>query len=80
MEKYYYAQLNEINICSGVSELKSDVSEYNYKENPQYNPITEQWDETETIFVSRMIKIPVYSENYIGLKYNEEGKWEQVTA
>ena len=24
-----------------------------------------------------MIEIPVYSENYMGLKYNEDGTWTQ---
>ena len=44
--------------------------------NENYNPITGT-TETEERFVSRMIKIPVYSTNFIGLKYNE-GTWERV--
>ena len=72
----FYAQLNENDICIGVSELNGEVPEYNYATNENYDPITGT-TETEQRFVSRMIKIPVYSTNFIGLKYNE-GTWERV--
>lgn len=79
MEKFFYAQLNIDNICTGVSELKGEVPEYNYQENKQFNPITGEWTFGEPIFISRMIRIPFCSENYLGLKYNDETqKWEQA--
>lgn len=74
---YIYAQLDISNICVGISQLKKDVPEYNYESNRQYNPITSELTEGESLFVSRMILVPVYSENYIGLRYNQ-GQWEQV--
>lgn len=71
-----YAQLNEQNICTGISNLSGKVDEYNYTANTDFNPITGDLT-TEEVFVSRMIEIPVYSENYFGLKYNN-GSWETV--
>lgn len=71
-----YAQLNEENICVGISKLSGVVPEYNYEIVSNFNPVTGE-TLTEEKFVSRMIEIPVYSQNYLGLKYVEEGKWEQ---
>ena len=72
----YYAQLDENNICTGISELIGEVPEYNYTEDKNYNPITGEMT-TNNLFVSRMIEIPVYSTNFIGLKYNN-GSWESA--
>lgn len=69
----YYAQLDENNICTGISELSGAVPEYNYSVNLNYNPITKETTQFD-VFVSRMIEIPVFSENFIGLKY-ENQKW-----
>lgn len=74
---YFYAQLDESNICIGVSQLSGEVSEYNYIEATNFDPITGQTTTIER-FVSRMISIPVYSENYIGLRYTEQ-EWEVVS-
>lgn len=78
MEKFYYAQLDINNICIAVSELKGEVDEHNYRIPKEYDPITETEIELESVFVSRMIRIPNNSHNFIGLRYNEECKWEQV--
>lgn len=74
-----YAQLDQNNICVGVSELKAEVPEFNYETKVDINPITQETTTTE-VFISRMIQIPIYSINYIGLRYTEEGNWEQPTA
>ena len=72
-----YAQLDENNICVGVSNLSGEVNELNIILEEDYDPITK---ETTTIekFVSRMIEIPIYSSNFIGLKYLEDGEWGNV--
>jgi len=69
-----YAQLDQNNICVGISQLIGEVPEINYSNTENFNPVTGETT-TEQIFVSRMILIPVYSENYIGLKYNDDGTW-----
>lgn len=74
---YIYAQLDINNICTGISKLSGQVEEYNYKTESNFDPITGIYTEDKVVFVSRMIKIPVASNNYIGLKYNE-GTWEKV--
>jgi hypothetical protein len=71
-----YAQLNEDNVCVGVSNLTGEVSEYNYIDETDYNPITGE-STSKQVFVSRMIEIPVYSVNFIGLQYTENG-WTKV--
>jgi hypothetical protein len=77
MSEYFYAQLDENDICVCVSCLKGEVPEYNYSINQNYNPITGETT-NEDVFVSRMIQIPVYSTNFIGLYYNN-GTWEEAT-
>ncbi len=71
-----YAQLDENNICIGVSQLNDAVAEYNYATEQDYDPVTGKTTREEK-FVSRMIEIQVYSENYIGLHYNK-GTWEKL--
>ncbi len=73
-ENFFYAQLDENNICVGVSSLSAEVPEINHIDEQTFDPITEIIT-TENKFVSRMIKVPYYSNAYIGLKYNN-GKWE----
>ena len=75
--KKYYAQLDEDNVCIGVSELSGEVLEYNFAELVEYNPITKETTTTEQ-FISRMIEIPVYSTNYLGLRYLENDNWEEA--
>jgi hypothetical protein len=78
MKMVIYAQLNEENICVGISHLSGEVPEYNYTNEESFNPVTGETT-TEQIFISRMIPIPVYTENYLGLRYAEDGSWEQPT-
>jgi hypothetical protein len=79
MDNFCYAQLNANNVCEAISQLKAEVPEYNYETKINFNPITGETT-TEEVFLSRMIRIPVYSENYIGLQYTDEGKWQQAIA
>lgn len=74
-----YAQLNEQNICTGVSNLSNKVPEYNYILEANFDPITGETAQGDQVFSSRMVEISVYSSNYIGLKYNE-GSWEIIEA
>lgn len=74
----YYAQLNSNNICVGVSDLSGTVNEYNYADVNDFDPITGQYTVGEPVFISRMIEVPVFTENYIGLHYTDDGKWEKV--
>ena len=74
---YFYAQLNSDNICVGVSNLAGEVPEYNYAKTDNYNPVTGETT-SESVFISRMIRIPVYTNNYNGLQYNEDGTWSNV--
>ena len=74
----YYAQLNSSNICVGVSNLSGAVPEYNYATSNDFDPITGQYIAGELVFRSRMIEGPVFTENYIGLHYTNDGKWEKV--
>ena len=76
MEQYFYAQLNEDNVCICVSALSGEVPELNYIDEPNFDPISGQTTIT-TIFVSRMIPIPIQSMNFIGLRYNN-GTWEAL--
>ena len=76
----FYAQLNELNICVGISQLNREIPEYNYSETTKFNPITNENVEGESIFQSRMIQIQVFSDSYIGLHYNEDGSWNEVNA
>lgn len=70
-----YAQINIDRICVGVSQLNAEVSEEVYSE--EFDPIK---GETTRVLNGYMIKIPVYSTNYIGLEYTEDGKWQQPEA
>lgn len=72
-----YAQLDQNDICVGISDLMGEVQEINTQDVSNFDPITGTTT-TTTVFVSRMIKIPVYSQNYVGLKYNSDGTW--ITA
>lgn len=74
---YNYAQLNEANICVGVSSLSGEVPEFNYMTKEDFNPVTGVLL-TETVFLSRMIRISMYSNSYLGLRYTAEGKWAVV--
>lgn len=77
MEEFIYIQLNQDNICVSIANLKSDVPEMNYNTEVDFDPIIGQSTEKQ-VFVSRMIKVPVYSSNYLGLHYIEDGKWEEA--
>ena len=74
-----YAQLNQDNICIGISSLSGEVPEYNYSNSSIYDRITDTFIQGEPVFISRMIPIKVYSESYLGLHYAENGKWEAVS-
>ena len=71
---YYYAQLNESNVCIGISSLAGEVPEINYSAQDTFDPITGTI-KREMVFASRMIRVPVYSSSYMGLRYTTEGKW-----
>lgn len=73
----FYAQLDSNNKCIGISSLNGEVEEIQYRVHENYNPITGESD-IEEIFICRMIQISHYSENYIGLIYNN-GIWEIPT-
>ncbi|NCD00427.1 MAG: hypothetical protein EOL95_12110 [Bacteroidia bacterium] len=66
-----YAQINIDRICVGVSQLNAEVPEEVYSE--EFDPIT---GETTRVLSGYMIKIPVYSTNYIGLEYTENQEWK----
>ena len=74
----FYAQLDIDNICVGVSNLAGTVPEYNYVAAEEFDPVTGETTIGDSVFVSRMIEIPKYSEAYIGLRYTDDGKWERV--
>lgn len=73
-----YAQLNQNNICTGISSLSGEVPEYNYSNPEIYDPITDSFIQGESKFISRMVPIKVYSESYIGLHYTDNGEWEKI--
>jgi len=73
---YIYAQLNSENVCVGISQLSGEVSEYEIIKNEEYNPLTGEY-ELKSESTTRMIAIPVYSENFLGLQYTD-GKWEKT--
>lgn len=59
-----YAQLDENNICVGVSNLADEIAEYNYT--------------AAGLFISRMIPLPEYDTKILGLCYTNSGSWERV--
>ena len=73
-----YTQLDVDNICVGVAILAGAVPEYNHWTPEDYDPITGVFTVGEPQFISRMIEVPVYSKNYIGLHYTDDGKWEKI--
>lgn len=76
----FYAQLDQNNICVGISQLSGQVPEYNYHTPTTFDPITGQTTEGESVFLSRMIQICTYSSSYMGLRYMENGNWEEVES
>ena len=74
----YYAQLNQNNICTGISSLSGEVPEYNYSSSEVYDPITDTMVTGESKFISRMIPVKVLSDAYLGLHYTADGKWEKI--
>lgn len=60
----YYAQLNHLNICVGVSILAAQVPEYNYFER-----------DGNQVFASRMILIDDFDLQLLGKTYTDSG-WE----
>lgn len=77
MGEFLYCQLDINNICVGAAKLSGEVAEYNYQDNSEFNPVT-GITVNKHDFISRMIKVEVYSTAYIGLKYNENGTWVNV--
>lgn len=79
-ENINYCQLDINNICVGVSSLSGEVAEYNYNDEPIFNPITGLFETPTTpTFKSRMIKVNVYSTAYLGLHWNDTtNSWEKV--
>ena len=71
----YYVQLDQNDICTGISSLSGEVPEYNYMTPEEFDPITGETTIGEPVFLSRMIEIPKYTDAYIGLRYVEDGKW-----
>lgn len=79
MNDFNYCQLDINNICICVSQLNGVVPEYNYNTEKNFNPLTGQFENGQEVFISRMIRVEVYSPTYIGLKYNDiTQSWEEV--
>ena len=75
-----FAQLDIDNICIGIitiNSLEINISEYNYTTDTKFDPISGKRVAVEPEFISRMIEIPVNSEDFIGLKY-DDGNWKEI--
>jgi hypothetical protein len=69
-----YAQLNEQHICIGVSQLFGDVPREIITKEDVYNLETGEIESTiET--KSFMVRVPIYTPQYLGKKYLNQGKW-----
>lgn len=71
---YLYAQLDENHICTGVSSLSGSVPRESISKINQYDLETGEVL-SSTVNTVIMVRVPVFTEQYIGKKYLNQGKW-----